>query len=184
MDMFAKPKAKKARKGRKTRKNSGTKAGGQKAAKTRKRNAAKRSTAARKGARTRAANHSKRSRAAKRGARKGGKRRARKTRPNTGGVSVARVAKVERKLTQVVKTQHVQGAKITKLGARVTRLDGARKALGLPSGGGSLRKAEDLLQDRAVALELAARRKNPKRGKKRKGAKRGKRRGSKRGKKR
>jgi hypothetical protein len=193
--MFKKPKAK-------TRKNPGTKAGGRKAAKTRAKNAARRSAAGRKAARTRKANHSKRSRAAKRGAaHRGGKRGrprkniaagvgarigglkagagARVSARSNPSVSAARVAKVEHKLTQVVKTQHAQGKKIQHLSTRVTRLDGARKALGLPAGGGSLRKAEDLLQERAVAMELAARRKNPKHGKKH-GGKKGHKRGSKR----
>ncbi len=179
--MFAKPKR---------RKNPGTKAGGKKAAKTRKKNAAKRSAAGRKAARTRAKNHAKRSRAAKRGATKrkrGGKRRTRRNvavgvgakvsarsnksrrrraRRNPAGVSSARVTKIERKLGQVVKSQHVIVKKVSNLQSRVTRLDGVRKALGLPAGKGGLRKAEDDLQDRAVALEMAARRKNPKRKKK------------------
>lgn len=44
-----------------------------------------------------------------------------------------RFSKVERKLTSVVHAQHKQGDKIAHLSTRVSRLDSARKALGLPA---------------------------------------------------
>lgn len=45
----------------------------------------------------------------------------------------SRVTKVERKLTAVVRTQRAQGEKVRGLSTRLSRLDSARKALGLPA---------------------------------------------------